>query len=137
MIERPIGEVFEFLTKPDNITRWAEAVREAVLTSEGPIAVGATGRTRSRAMGIEVEQDFVVTEYEPNHKYTAKSTSGPFPMMTSYTLEEVEGGVRLHVESEAELGGFIKMAGPILNRIGQKRLESDHKNLKRLLESGA
>ena len=84
---------------------------------------------------MELKQDFVVTECEKNHVYGAKSTSGPVSMETRYEFETVEGGTRLHLNVTAELGGFIKFAGPLLTRRLKKQLQDDHANLKRLLES--
>ena len=136
VIKRPVEEIFAFLTVPENMPKWADSVKESVQTSEGEPNVGTTCHVVSKAMGMTVNQDFVVTEHEANRLYSVKTTSGPFPMKMAYTLEPVEDGTRVHVESEADLKGVISVAGPILNRLGQKKLEEDHKNLKKLLESG-
>jgi carbon monoxide dehydrogenase subunit G len=52
-----------------------------------------------------------------------------------YTVNEVEKGTKLHVVTEADLGGLMSMAGTIIRRLAQKQIETDHRKLKRILES--
>ena len=135
VIKRPIKDVFEYVSKAENMPTWAEKVMQAEQTSEGTVDVGTTCFVVTKGMGMELKQDFVVTECEKNHVYSAKSTSGPVSMETRYEFETVEGGTRLHLNVTAELGGLIKFAGPLLTRRLKKQLQDDHANLKRLLES--
>ena len=135
VVNRPVEEVFAFMERPENMPRWAESVVEAEQTSPGPVGAGTTCRLRSKAMGRRLDQNFVATEYEPNRVYATKTTSGPFPMEVKYTVEPVDGGTMLHVASSADLSGFLRLAGPVLNRMGQRQIRADHANLKKLLES--
>jgi hypothetical protein len=56
-------------------------------------------------------------------------------MALSYTVESAGDGTRLHVVSEAEPGGIMKLAGPMITRMARNQIASDYANLKRLLES--
>ncbi len=136
IINRPVEEVFAFLTVPENMPKWAESVKEAVQTSEGEPSIGTTCHVTSKSMGMTVNQDFVVTQFVTDRIYSVKTTSGPFPMTMTHTLEPVEGGTRICVESVAALKGLVSIAGPVLSLMGQKMLEVYHAKLKRLLESG-
>ena len=137
VINRPVEEVFALVTDVESFPRWTESIIEAVKTSEGPVELGTTCRIVNKAMGRQLDHSFVVTQYELNKVYAVKSTAGPFPMEMCYTVESVEGGTRLHVESEADPRGAMRLAGPMLNRMLKKQITADHANLKALLESSA
>ncbi len=137
VINRPIEEVFDFVTDPAKRSQWQSATLEVRQTSEGPMGVGATMRLVIRIAGRQRKLTMEVTEYEPNRKYSAKSTSGPFPVQGSYTFESVNGGTRLTFVGEAQLGGFLKLIEPLVRRRQQKRYEADYGKLKELLEARA
>lgn len=137
VINRPVSEVFAYLSKPENMPKWAKATLDAAQTSEGPVGVGTTCYVVNKAMGMQVNMDFVVTEFEQDSVYAAKTTKSLFPMELTYKFESVDGGTRVHVTSEADLAGVMSMAGPLLKRKGESQIKDDHANLKRILESGS
>ena len=134
MIDRPVCGVFAFMEKAENMPRWAENVIEAAQTSEGPVGIGTTCQVTNKAMGYTFVQDFVVTEYERDSVYAARTTAGPFPLSTRYDLSEEDGATRVHVVSEADLSKFGGLAGPFIHKMAQKQIETDHARLKKLLE---
>ncbi len=136
VINRPVAEVFSFIAKADNMPRWAKYIADAAQTSEGAVDVGTTCYVVSKMMGMQMKQDFAVTECIPDRVYAAKSTSGPVPMESRYVLEEASGGTGLHVSVTTDLSGVMKMAGPLVTRRLRKQMREDHENLKRYLESG-
>ncbi len=135
VINRPIEEVFAFMAQAENLPRWAASTVEARQTSEGPVSAGTTCTVVNKAMGREMEHDFVVTEYVPHTIYAAKSTSGPFPMHMRYSLEPTDGGTSVHTVSEADLGGMARIAAPVLTGMARKQIAADHRTLKAMLES--
>ena len=135
VINRPVAEVFAFIARADNMPRWAKYITDAAQTSEGPVDVGTTCYVVSKMMGMQVKQDFTVTECIPDRVYAARSTSGPVPMESRYVLEEASGATELHVTVTTDLSGVMKMAGPLLNRRLRKQMREDHENLKLYLES--
>jgi hypothetical protein len=137
IICRSVDEVLSFITDIASFAKWSENTVEAVQTSPGPLAVGTTCRITSRAMGRTLDHEFQVTEYRPGERYAVRSTSGPFPMSVTYTAEQVPEGTRLHAVSEAELVGILSLAGTVMQGRAQKQFETDHVNLKRLLESAS
>ena len=135
IIKRPINEVFDFVSRAENMPKWAEKIVDAAQTSEGAIEVGTTCYVTVRAMGHEARQDFVVTECVEDTTYAAKSTSGPVHMETRYDLESTQEGTKVHATVVANMGGLMAVAGPFLARKMKKQFEEDHANLKLLLES--
>ena len=134
VINRPIEEVFAFLNNPDNTSQWRGSVLESKQTSEGPPGVGTTGQGVSQFLGRRSESTWEITEYELNRKVTSKSTSGPVPYELSATFESVDEGTRVTLVGEFEVGGFFKLAEPIVARMAQRQAEADFANLKDLVE---
>ena len=58
-------------------------------------------------------------------------------MSMTYTVEQVPEGTRLHTVSEANLGGMLGLASAVMQGRVQKQFDTDHINLKRLLESAS
>ena len=141
VINRPVEEVFGFVTNPRNDVLWQSGVLESEQTSEGPMGVGTTFRTVGLMMGRQMEMTAEVAEYEPNRKIKYKGTSGPMSTESSFTLEPVEGGTRVSFVGEAETGGVFKrlfgIADAIMVRMGQRSWETDLANLKDILEAEA
>lgn len=135
VIERPVEEVFEFVTNPQNEALWSSTVIEQKQTSEGPMGVGATVRSTVKFLGRRFDTTFEVTEHEFNRKNCIRTVSGPIPATGCRTVEPVEGGTRLTQTTEAEIGGFFKLAEPIVVRAGKRQWESDLATLKDLLEA--
>jgi uncharacterized membrane protein len=137
VINRPIEEVFAFAANIENNAQWQSGVLEAQVTSEGPIGVGTTYRYVTQLLGRRIEADGEVTEYEPNRTYSFESTSGPFPIEGGLTCEAAEDGTKVTLAVEADIGGFFKMAEPLVARTIKKQFEADVGKLKDLLEAQA
>lgn len=134
-INRPVEEVLEFLTQVENLPTWAENIVEAEQTSQGPVGQGTTCRIVSEVMQRRLSHEFAVTEFSPGEKYAAHSTDGPFSMSLIYSIRPFESGSQLHSVSEIRLTGMLALAESAMSAIAQARFESDHRNLKRILES--
>ena len=137
LINRPVEEVFEFLSDVGNWPQWNSTMSEAEQTSEDPVAVGATARGVSEFLGQRIEWTSEVTEYEPNRKVKLRIISGPMLMEQSLTFEPVEGATRLTMAGEGEFGGLFKLAQPVVNRSMKKQSEANLANLKDILEAEA
>ena len=135
IINRPIEEVFSFMSNVENDSQWSTGAVETKLTSEGPIGKGSTFEEATMFLGRKIEMTGEYTEYIPNKKFVCKSISGPFPAEGSYTFEEVDGGTKVTATIEVEPRGFFKIAEPLLIRMFKRQSEAELANLKDLLES--
>ncbi len=137
-INRPVEEVFAFLSNYENDPKWSSATVEATKTSEGPIGVGTTWRSVSEFLGRRSESELEYIEYELNRKIAIKQISGPYPHTFQVTLDLVEGGTKVNFVGEFEFGGFFgRIAAPLFMRIAKRQLEAGFVKLKRLMEAGA
>ena len=139
VINRPIEEVFAYVTDVSNSApQWETGILEVEQTSEGPIGAGTTFQGVKRILGRRREWTLEVTEYEPSRKWRHKITSGGRTLVEeTLTFEAVERGIRLTVASELKMGGFFRLASPIVVRKMQKEVEGDLANLKNILEAQA
>ena len=137
VINRPVEEVFAFMSDVEKAAQYESGVEERVLTSEGPLGVGSAGRDISRFLGRRRESTWEVTEFEPNKRVAIKSTSGPIEYQGSYAWESVGDATKVSVAFETQLGGFFRLAEPLVVRMARRQGEADLANLKDLRESQA
>lgn len=76
VIERPIEEIFEFVSNPENDPMWQSGVQESRLASEGPKGVGSRLLEVRQFLCRRIESLSEVTGFERNAKIGFKSTSG-------------------------------------------------------------
>ena len=137
VIERPVEEVFAFATDPNNDTLWQSTSLETEQTSEGPVGVGTTFRNTTKFLGRRIESTYEITENEPPHKQCIRITSGPIPGSGCYLFEPTDdGSTRFTQTFEAEVGGFFRLAEPLVGRAIRRQQETDMATLKDLLEAG-
>ena len=101
------------------------------------MGVGATYIDGGQLWGRRIEETLVVTAYEPDRKFGVKTTSGPIRGEGEYTFEPVEGGTKITLVGEAGLGGFFKLAKPIVARAIKRQGAGNLAGLKDLLEARA
>src|SRR5215218_1353834 len=68
-IDRPVDEVFVFLSDFENIPKWNYYVLEVRQLSDNPIGVGTTYHQVRKTD----EQDLRITEFDPNHTVAVKT----------------------------------------------------------------
>jgi uncharacterized membrane protein len=136
VINRPLEEVFAYLSDLENNMNWRAGMIEARKTSAGPIGVGTTYRLVNSVFGRRIESEAEVTEFEPNRKIATRNRSGP-PIETRRSFEPVEGGTRATFAIEADLSGVMKLAEPLLATLAKRRVEGLAADLKDLMDAGA
>ena len=137
VINRPVEEVFAFVSNSENLPSWRSTSLEVKKTSDGPLGVGGTFRGRFTFLGRQFDGNIVVTELESNHVYASKMAEGPFPLETGYTLEPVENGTHVTFVAEGEPGGFFKLAEPLVVSMAKRAITTDLQNLKEMIEAQA
>jgi hypothetical protein len=101
------------------------------------MGVGTTIHYVARLLGRTVDTTFKVTEYEVNRKRVNKSLSGPYPYEITNRFESVNGGTQFTATAQLDIGGFFKLAEPLVGRIIDRQVDTGFANLKDLLEAQA
>ena len=134
MINKPVAEVFAFVTNEENTTKWQGGVESSQV--EGPSnQVGSRYTEVRKFMGREMKTTLELTAFEPNAKWGAKVVKGPVPYEVVSLFETAGGGTKVTTRVEGEPTGFFKVAEGMVRSQLEKSLEEDFQRLKALLES--
>ena len=134
IINRPIEEVFTFLTDARNSPQWDSGLLDIRQTPQSPVGVGTRITEVRKFLGRKMETTSEVVEYEPSTKYTRKG-GGPFPITGSLTFEPTAEGTKVIWTFEMKPGGFFALAEPLVARSLKRGLESNLGDVKDLLEN--
>lgn len=135
LIYRPVSQVFNFMSAPENDFQWQYGTLATARLSEDTGSIGSLFRSIGHLVGQRFESTFEVTDYEPNRKYGFKSLSGPLNSQTSYTFEIASGSTKVTVATQANLINPFQMTEGILEKKLKKQLKENLAMLKELLEA--
>ena len=132
LIDRPIEDVWRFISDPLSAPVWGRGVSDVVITSKGPVGLGATLRLSMSGSKMEAR----MIRYEAAKTFTLEFTSGPVKgSKLTYSVESVGGKTRLTRDLEMRLRGVWKLMYPILTRREIRDRELGVTNVKRILEA--
>lgn len=135
MIYRPVSQVFNFMSAPENDFQWQHDTLASARLSEDTSARGTSFRSIGHLMGQRNLSTFEVTEYEPNKRYAFKSLSGPFHLQTCYTFQIADRSTKINISTQADVVESFKMDERVLEKKMKKQLKEDLATLKDLLET--
>jgi uncharacterized protein YndB with AHSA1/START domain len=135
-IERPIEELFEYISTPENDPTWVSVSIRNQRTSPGPMRVGMTIEEDVKIFGRTSRDTWEVTEYEPPTVIAYRATSGLLSGgVVRLRCEPVEGGSRLTHAVDYELRGiYYKTIAPLMPWASKRLIASMDRTLKDLLE---
>lgn len=134
-IEQPARQVFDFISTPENDFQWQYGTLAAATIPQKSGALQTFFRSIGHLMGRRNLSTFEVTEYVPGEKYGFKSLSGPVHSNTSYLLENVQDGTRIHIFIQASAPHFFKVTERLLEKTMTAQLEENLNMLKTILET--
>jgi carbon monoxide dehydrogenase subunit G len=121
-VDRPAAEVFDRLTRIEDLPRWQPAIDEAELTSEGPIAVGSTLRIVAVAAGQRTEATGKVTDFVRPERIGLEAAAGPAEVTARVAVAPTgEGTSRVSIETEIRLGGMLRF----VEGMARSRIEAE------------
>jgi hypothetical protein len=106
-------------------------------TSDGPLAPGATIIYTGTFLGQSFKSPAVCTGLTENKLFATRTTTAPFYLEVETALEPTPDGTRVTSVYQGESRGFIKLAEPLVVRLGGKQFETAFANLRTLLEDRA
>ena len=132
-IDRPVDEVFAFLTEPSNLPRWQMSLIAVRPHRRGPLRPGVEVTETRQFLGRTMETTWVCTELHPSRRSVIESDEGPVPFRGIWELE-ASGGVTFFTWT-LETGGLAaRLASALAARLAREELAADSLRLKRLLE---
>jgi uncharacterized protein YndB with AHSA1/START domain len=135
-INRPVADVFAYVTDPANFPRWAGSlVKESRKITAGPVGVGTTFTQVNRLIGRRFTSKLRVVTYEPEQKYEYVTTAGPIKFAGHYSFAAVDGGTRFTSVDESLPSGFLRYLQPLLQPFAQRQITANLARLKAILEA--
>jgi carbon monoxide dehydrogenase subunit G len=134
-IERPVEEVFDYVSDPVNFPRWNSAVQSVTKTAAGGEGLGATYLMERDLPGGEAENELEVIGSDRPDEFAIRTTSGPTPFTYRYRFSGQNGGTVVKLSAEVELSGLAGALGPLASRVVKRGVDSNFADLKRILET--
>ena len=119
VINKPVEQVWKFLTDFQNTPKWDVGVLETRQTSQGSAGLGTTFQNIGPFLGRNSMREFKVTEYEPNQKVTVTlitSTKLIRKAQVSYLFEHNMSGTRVTCTGSLELAQVLFCRSLVLCR---------------------
>jgi carbon monoxide dehydrogenase subunit G len=131
-IQRPVGEVFTFLSDFENLPKWNYYVLKVSKRSTGPIGIGTTYHQVRKTD----EQDFRILELEQNHGVAIKTLPQSSPALEMrFTLYDEGGATLIRDKWRLDTGQPVLLEKLAAGKIKSAVAENLAK-LKQLLEEG-
>jgi uncharacterized protein YndB with AHSA1/START domain len=134
LINKPVAEVFAFVSNSDNTPKWQGRV-ETIIPEGPPNVVGSRYTEVRKFMGQEMKSLLEITAFEQNARWAARVITGPVPYEVTATFEPSAAGTKMTTRVEGEPKGFFKIAEGMVKGQLEKSLEDDGNRLKGILEA--
>jgi uncharacterized protein YndB with AHSA1/START domain len=128
-IDRPVADVFAYVTDIRNVPEWQASAESAEWIEEG-----RRFRERRHFMGRTATLELEVTALEPDRRFDIRTTSSPVQFEIRHSFEPADGGTVLRAHGEARLGGALRFAAGVARRQAEGQFRRDFERLKAVLE---
>lgn len=133
VIDRPVEDVYGFVSDPTNEPTWHTDVLEIRAAEESPTGVGSIWNVTVQFMGRK-EYQVQLTALDPNRRVEITTTSGPLRPTATYLLEPASGGTRFTRCVDIPVDGPLRVLQPLMRTDVRRRNAGFVKKLKRILE---
>jgi uncharacterized protein YndB with AHSA1/START domain len=134
-INRPIEEVFAYVSDPLNFPRWNSAVKAVRKTSVGEDGVASTySMERELPTGRAINELEVVASEPPRH-FAIRTTAGPTPFLYRYQFSAENGETVINLDAQVELEGAAAFLPQLARRLVKKGVNDNLATLKQILEA--
>jgi hypothetical protein len=132
-IHRPIEQVFDFMSSPENDSHWQYGTLASARLAES--IGGSFFQSIGHLLGRRNLSTFEVTECEPNRKYGYKSLTSPVYLQTTHTFTVEDGGTRITTLTRARVVRLFQLDELIFGRRIKKQMKENFTVLKSILEA--
>jgi hypothetical protein len=137
IINRPAADVFRFVATNhfENHPKWDPSIVAMEQTSTGPMSIGATARLIRLDRGKRLEGTVEITEYEPDRRFAALVSFGPFALHQQVTIESRgPDSSRLILTIDSRATGVMRALLPLLRRTFRRTMTESLQRIKEMVE---
>lgn len=136
-IRQPRAVVAAFAANPENAPAWYANIKTVSWKTPPPVALGSKVAFTAEFLGKTLEYVYEFTELDPGRKLVMRTAQGPFPMETTYTWTDSDGGgTRMTLRNTGKPAGFSAVAALVMAPMMRRAMRKDLAKLKSLLEAG-
>jgi len=136
LIDKPVKDVFAFITNPANMPKWNSAVVSMEQITPGAVGLGTKFKNVGEMMGRRIEGEMEVIAFEPDSKYGFQMHAGPVQVNVTLTFKTVGTGTKLSLNAQGNPGGLFKLAEGVMQGRVKSMMEENLARLKSVLEKG-
>jgi uncharacterized membrane protein len=135
-IDRPLQEVFNYVSDVGNYPEWMAHALEVRKDTPGPPQQSDSFVVAIKSVGRRFETPYERTSYEADRRYTDRAAGGPIPNQQWHSdFQEVPGGTRFTRAVDVQSGGLLKLLQPLQKHAAERQLRKDLQTLKAALEA--
>jgi uncharacterized membrane protein len=135
VIERPVEQVFDYLSDLRNMTGWAKGIVEAKQMTPGGVGSGTVYRIAGLLAGRRLASAIKIMQYEPRRMYTSVSAIGPVIFDDRWEFTAKGESTQVRQVSEIYASGLLAPLGVLAAKLLGKRIADDLRRAKHLLEA--
>ncbi len=134
-IARPRAEVYAYAADPGNAPRWYVNIKSVEWKSDPPLRLGSRLAFVAQFLGRRLVYTYEVIDVVAGERLVMRTAEGPFPMETTYTFADAEGGTRMTLRNRGTPRGFSAIVAPIMRAAMRRANRKDLDRLKGVMES--
>jgi uncharacterized protein YndB with AHSA1/START domain len=135
-VNRPIEEVFTFVSDPLLFPLWNSAVETVDLTSGERGRVGSRYSMQRRLPVGQVENELEVLSRDHATEFGIRTTSGPTPFRYRYRFAADGSDTVIQLDASVALEGVASVLGRLAAPAVKRGVDANLATLKRTLEAG-
>ncbi len=136
VIDRPRDVVAAYAFDPANAPVWYRRISSVEWRTPPPARIGSELDFVARFMGRRLAYTYVIRELAPGERLVMSTAQGPFPMETTYRLEDMGASTRMSLRNRGRPGGVWRLFAPVMAASVRRATSGDLAELKRILETG-
>jgi len=134
VINRPVQDVFAFVTDHSNDKYWKPFVTESIRITPDPLAVGTRFKITTTAWRYRRSGEVEILDYKPYHSFTYRGNDRLFPFVGQLFFSETPEGTALHGQVEFQAQGIWKLFSLFLLLFFRSQSKRTFTHLKYVME---
>jgi uncharacterized protein YndB with AHSA1/START domain len=135
-IDRPIEEVFAYVSDPCNFPHWNSAVHTVRKTSPGTTDIGSTYAMERQLPTGRATNGLEIVARDRPREFAIRTTEGPTPFLYRYRFSTAPNATVIQLDAQVELPGVAALMPQLARRSVKGGVDDNLAALKQTLETG-